>query len=51
MAIPVEVTVLPVPTLAVAKLAVPPVRLTSATSTANTPVKVLVKIAALVLPS
>ncbi|MNK70461.1 hypothetical protein D3C87_898830 [compost metagenome] len=48
---PVADTVLAVPTFALAKLAVPPVKVTSATSPANTPVKVLVRIFAVVLPS
>ncbi|MNI80422.1 hypothetical protein D3C73_1369540 [compost metagenome] len=38
------------PLFASAKVAVPPLRVTSAASPANTPVKVLVKIAAMLLP-
>ena len=47
---PASVTVLPVPTFASAKVAVPPIRLTLAASPASTPESVCVSTVALVLP-
>ena len=48
---PVKLTVLPAPTVAVPKLAVPPVRLTLAVSAASTPLSVRDSTVALVVPS
>ncbi|MNI41818.1 hypothetical protein D3C87_898910 [compost metagenome] len=48
---PVAITVLPVAANASAKVAVPPVKVTSASSPVTTPVNVLVKMLAVLLPS